>query len=732
MKRIIFILAILISTVSVIGQVNNVQQSYSGFYHNIKTNKVAFIDTLDIGGFFITKDSAGNAADNINIFPTVNPAIVWIRVTDNSSTLITSENNTYLFEDSINDPPVSFPAGTDTTYWMIGGAPTGIFVGHDFDVAVYVNGVFDVFIDPVVNDWGLTLDDNFWHQYNGSTWPRRNPPDWKTVGNFGGGILGSTNPAPVFMRYNNLNRIILQNTGVRFPALGGVSSGLMGLNATGLARNIQIDTNTISLDSLAVGVLSSNLTWQRTIDNGRFLDKNNNINVGFHNFTFDSVHFFNIYARDSSSADISYFNINPDGFSTATIEGTASSVMSSGGGNVSSYVSYLSDTAYSNSEVISLDHFKFDKDATGDIFPAGVSPNTKIFYVNPPIMGSEPDYMYVSDNDTIKKYPFSGGGGGITQEQLDDTASAIREDFPVGGGGSANVYAPLIKSGDTIMQRFNVLHYGAKGDSVTNDASSIQAAINAADAAGGGVVYFPKPAIYYNIGSAINVTYNSQLYIPVSTNTSARNHIILMGEAAPNFSPVGAAIPTALTTKAIGGTRLKSTITTGAAGAAIIGTALGGSSIPNQTNLTVENLSFEVKNNPAGAGPVIGGINWENGAEIFIDKVVVYVDTAGIFSTLPTNDVSGIETPDNLSGSSYKISNSLVAGFRHGYKISEHVTMDNAGAWFNYNAIYGKIGYHASYIARACFQWNRNDIYFGGTAFFKCFTIRSRTYRRCQ
>jgi len=163
----------------------------------------------------------------------------------------------YQFQDSTNTPPVSFPAGFDTTYWMIGGAGTGIFSGHNYEIALYVNGVFDSFIVPTVNDWGLTLDDNIYHQYDGATWPRRNAPPWLTNGsNVGGGVLSSSGNYDVFLRRNGVNRIRFSTAGTQFQQLTGASNGLMGLSTVGVASNVQIGTGLL----LSGGVLSSTVS----------------------------------------------------------------------------------------------------------------------------------------------------------------------------------------------------------------------------------------------------------------------------------------------------------------------------------------------------------------------------------------------------------------------------------------------------------------------------------------
>jgi polygalacturonase len=76
-------------------------------------------------------------------------------------------------------------------------------------------------------------------------------------------------------------------------------------------------------------------------------------------------------------------------------------------------------------------------------------------------------------------------------------------------------------------QSFNVKDYGAVGDGVANDASAIQAAINAADAAGGGTVYFPSGD--YKTDSQVTLCSNLEL-------RGDMNARLLPSDAVPSFA----------------------------------------------------------------------------------------------------------------------------------------------------------------------------------------------------
>lgn len=289
--------------------------------------------------------------------------------------------------------------------------------------------------------------------------------------------------------------------------------------------------------------------------------------------------------------------------------------------------------------------------------------------------------------------------------------------FQAGAAGSlSNVYAPLIKSGDTISQRFNVLHYGADNTGATDATIAIQNTINAAAAAGGDVIV---PVGVYKIAGPLQtsvggINYNSQLYIPTSTATNtSRNHVRIIGESPPNFTQTGGLTGSVIPALS-GGVIFYSTLASGSAtGAAVIGTnKLSGAF--SYEYMSVENLMIKVKNNPTGSGPIIGGVSSKNGPSIHVRNFVYTIDTAGDLSTLPGNDIAGIETPDNSSESMNTLENTVVIGVRNAYKIGEHTNMSQVQSFCCFYGFNFKLGGHTVTGSRICAYWCKYDIYVRG------------------
>ena len=92
---------------------------------------------------------------------------------------------------------------------------------------------------------------------------------------------------------------------------------------------------------------------------------------------------------------------------------------------------------------------------------------------------------------------------------------------------------PLTKATYSMIEgaSFNVLDFGATGDGATNDRAACQAAIDAARAAGGGVVYFP-PGTYLLTGVAGGDSTNNGLLVPYSSANDATDRVLLVGSGA--------------------------------------------------------------------------------------------------------------------------------------------------------------------------------------------------------
>src|SRR4051812_27410793 len=89
---------------------------------------------------------------------------------------------------------------------------------------------------------------------------------------------------------------------------------------------------------------------------------------------------------------------------------------------------------------------------------------------------------------------------------------------------------------------YNVKNYGATGGGTTNDTSAIQAAIDAAGAAGGGVVYIPTgtykihpPTI--STAFALQINYNNITILGDGPNLSKLDFFLYNGSAADSVPP---------------------------------------------------------------------------------------------------------------------------------------------------------------------------------------------------
>jgi hypothetical protein len=256
--------------------------------------------------------------------------------------------------------------------------------------------------------------------------------------------------------------------------------------------------------------------------------------------------------------------------------------------------------------------------------------------------------------------------------------------------------------------------YGAAGDGVTDDTAEIQAAIDAAAAAGGGVVYFRKGV--YVVGGALTDTSrsNSQLTLP-SVNYVAGEQITihLLGEVAPPpiFSVIGAApLPDEHVV-------IKGTLNVAAGTSPSL---LGGWGPDTSEDFTfilarIENIAFRLPENPQ-----LTALNLSHVAAVELDNVLCDVSDYQIQGiTEPTTAASyGIMLPGLNNGALTHLGTVNVAGYYNGIQVGEHTIGENVSLWGCKRAIVTVAGYHASHFDRLMtVHCERGIVGTGGTAY---------------
>lgn len=313
----------------------------------------------------------------------------------------------------------------------------------------------------------------------------------------------------------------------------------------------------------------------------------------------------------------------------------------------------------------------------------------------------------ISTGTTLADHDHSGDagdGGAFPLVNLQSTGAAAGR-LPVANGSGGITW----KAG---LDWFNVEDYGAVHNNSTDDTAAIQAAIDAAEAAGGGVVYFP--AGIYIIGGALQdgSGANAQLLLPsVDIYDDPQMGITLLGE----FQQSHAVSVVGTIQAATGGAILKSTLNAGAGGALLGGYGPVGT-YENFTFLTVhiENLTFQMPNNP-----VLSALNL--GKVTGVELINVWCNT-GEFSgplTEPTTATSwGIILPKENNSAWNVLRGVSIHGFYNGLQVNEHTDGDQVNIGACKKALVFLAGGASSRFGRLHVGWSPRVLVFEGGAHY--------------
>lgn len=237
---------------------------------------------------------------------------------------------------------------------------------------------------------------------------------------------------------------------------------------------------------------------------------------------------------------------------------------------------------------------------------------------------------------------------------------------------------PTVRS---VLGWFNVQDYGAKGDGTTDDTAAIQAAIDAAVAAGGGRVYFPAAPVDYKIAGSLRTDRGGYAQIAFPQVSTSNNKVVI--ELVGPYE--GCADATWFQTVApAGGAVLRSTLTSQAYSAtfgspSVLGgptvERIGAGTYQNYSNLFVrlENIGVRTPANPS-----LGAIDLSAIQCAAVRRCRIDTSDAGAPSAVCTHvNAFGLRMPAISNNAETYIDESLVTGYYAGLSLTEHLSGSN-------------------------------------------------------
>ena len=247
-------------------------------------------------------------------------------------------------------------------------------------------------------------------------------------------------------------------------------------------------------------------------------------------------------------------------------------------------------------------------------------------------------------------------------------------------GYKCNIVSKKPKILNSYLNCYNVKDYGAKGDGVNDDTSSIQLALDDCYKKGGGIVYIPngiyRLATIYNRGGQIN-----HLFIPLSTSIYESKQIRIIGESVNTYKMYLEFSGSDANRPLLSGSVLLSDYSTEdpyvTTPISIIGSEKNDGYITgaNETRFEIENVNIVSKLGVDGY-PIVSGINAIRLAHVHVNNVNITSDSAAIELQLPpSNHVSfGFAGCNNLCDPPQGLKNvNISGGFQYGVIVGEHM-----------------------------------------------------------